>query len=111
MLHLQVDMMEELGLEVKVIDSRWGEGANEEKLAQALKVRPSGIVVHHPRAVGALSTYTLEGDEPHTRDPFKTLSPCGAHIGRPRHQGSCRGTQRDCHGRHQRHPTHPANHG
>ena len=37
-LHLQVDMMEELGLEVKVIDSRWGEGANEEKLAQALKV-------------------------------------------------------------------------
>ena len=35
---LQVDMMEELGLEVKVIDSRWGEGANEEKLAQALKV-------------------------------------------------------------------------
>jgi aspartate aminotransferase-like enzyme len=39
MLHMQVDMMEELGLEVKVIDSRWGEGANEEKLAQALKVR------------------------------------------------------------------------
>lgn len=35
---MQVDMMEELGLDVKVIESRWGEGADEEKLAAALKV-------------------------------------------------------------------------
>jgi len=32
-------MMERMGLEVTVIDSPWGEGANEEKLAEILKVR------------------------------------------------------------------------
>ncbi len=35
----QVDMMERMGLDVTVIDSPWGEGANEEKLAEILKVR------------------------------------------------------------------------
>lgn len=30
--------MERMGLEVIVIDSPWGEGANEEKLAEILKV-------------------------------------------------------------------------
>ena len=34
----QVDMMERMGLDVTVIDSPWGEGANEEKLAELLKV-------------------------------------------------------------------------
>ena len=31
--------MERMGLDVTVIDSPWGEGANEEKLAEILKVR------------------------------------------------------------------------
>ena len=31
--------MERMGLDVTVIDSPWGEGANEEKLAELLKVR------------------------------------------------------------------------
>lgn len=35
-------MMQELGLNVKVIDSRWGEGANEAKLAEVLKVSTRG---------------------------------------------------------------------
>lgn len=55
---LWVDMMEELGLEVKVIDSRWGEGANEEKLAQALKADPAikaVAVVHNETATGVTS--------------------------------------------------------
>lgn len=30
--------MERMGLEVTVIDSPWGEGADEEKLAEILKV-------------------------------------------------------------------------
>ena len=34
-------MMERMGLEVVVIDSPWGEGANEEKLAEILKVPQS----------------------------------------------------------------------
>ena len=38
--------MERMGLEVIVIDSPWGEGANEEKLAEILKVRVDGDQDH-----------------------------------------------------------------
>lgn len=38
-------MMERMGLEVIVIDSPWGEGANEEKLAEILKVKLKKLLV------------------------------------------------------------------
>ena len=34
--HLWIDMMQRLGLDVHVIDRPWGEGANEELLAEVL---------------------------------------------------------------------------
>jgi alanine-glyoxylate transaminase/serine-glyoxylate transaminase/serine-pyruvate transaminase len=35
--HLWVDMMQRLGLDVHVIEERWGDGASEDKLAEVLK--------------------------------------------------------------------------
>lgn len=40
--------MERMGLEVTVIDSPWGEGANEEKLAEILKVRLPSLALTSP---------------------------------------------------------------
>jgi len=34
--HLWIDMMQRLGLDVEVIDCRWGDGADEERLAEVL---------------------------------------------------------------------------
>lgn len=50
--------MERMGLEVVVIDSPWGEGANEEKLAEILKVHwppPAPIPLSYSTTVALLS--------------------------------------------------------
>jgi hypothetical protein len=38
--HLWIDMMQRLGLDVHVIEERWGDGADEEKLAQVHGSQP-----------------------------------------------------------------------
>jgi len=55
---LWVDMMEAFGLDVHVIDCPWGEGANEEKLAEFLKANKDTkavAVVHNETATGITS--------------------------------------------------------
>jgi len=58
--HLWVDMMQRMGLDVTVIESPWGEGANEEKLAEILKADTEKkikavAVVHNETATGVTS--------------------------------------------------------
>lgn len=55
---LWVDMMRELQLDVTVIESPWGEGANEGKLAEVLKAHKdikAVAVVHNETATGVTS--------------------------------------------------------
>jgi alanine-glyoxylate transaminase/serine-glyoxylate transaminase/serine-pyruvate transaminase len=57
---LWVDMMKALQLDVTVIECPWGEGANEEKLAEVLKADTGGkikavAVVHNETATGVTS--------------------------------------------------------
>jgi alanine-glyoxylate transaminase/serine-glyoxylate transaminase/serine-pyruvate transaminase len=58
--HLWIDMMQRLGLEVEVIDCRWGDGADEEKLAEVLakdteKKIKAVCVVHNETTTGVTS--------------------------------------------------------
>ncbi|KAL6776409.1 SGA1 [Auxenochlorella protothecoides x Auxenochlorella symbiontica] len=58
--HLWIDMMQRLGLEVEVVEGRWGDGAYEDKLADLLEKDTSkGIkavcVVHNETATGVTS--------------------------------------------------------
>ena len=58
--HLWIDMMQRLGLDVQVIDVEWGEGAPEQRIAQALaEDRAHGIkgvmIVHNETATGVTS--------------------------------------------------------
>lgn len=57
---LWVDMMERLGLDVHVIDERWGNGVNEERLEKVLKADTDKkikavAVVHNETATGVTS--------------------------------------------------------
>ena len=58
--HLWIDMMQRLGLEVEVIDCRWGDGADEERLAEVLakdteKKIKAVCVVHNETTTGVTS--------------------------------------------------------
>jgi len=58
--HLWIDMMKRLGLEVEVLETPWGEGAPEDRIAAALKAdtghRIKGVmVVHNETATGVTS--------------------------------------------------------
>ncbi|KAH7615609.1 hypothetical protein Ndes2526B_g09646 [Nannochloris sp. 'desiccata'] len=58
--HLWIDMMQRMGLEVEVIDCRWGDGADEEKLAEVLakdteKKIKAVCVVHNETTTGVTS--------------------------------------------------------
>jgi alanine-glyoxylate transaminase/serine-glyoxylate transaminase/serine-pyruvate transaminase len=58
--HLWIDMMTRLGLEVEVLDTPWGEGAPEDRIAAALAAdkehRIKGVmVVHNETATGVTS--------------------------------------------------------
>ena len=56
--HLWVDMQQRLGLDVQIIDCPWGDGAHEDKLAEALKAHPDTkavCVVHNETATGITS--------------------------------------------------------
>jgi alanine-glyoxylate transaminase/serine-glyoxylate transaminase/serine-pyruvate transaminase len=58
--HLWIDMMQRLGYDVEVIDCRWGDGADEERLAEVLK-KDTGkkikavCVVHNETTTGVTS--------------------------------------------------------
>lgn len=71
--HLWVDMMQRLGLDVEVIDCRWGDGADEARLAEILakdteKKVKAVAVVHNETTTGVTS------DIPEVR---KTLDAAG----------------------------------
>jgi alanine-glyoxylate transaminase/serine-glyoxylate transaminase/serine-pyruvate transaminase len=58
--HLWIDMMKRLGLEVQVLDTPWGEGAPEGRIAEALEAdkdhRIKGVmIVHNETATGVTS--------------------------------------------------------
>lgn len=58
--HLWIDMMTRMGLDVEVIDCEWGEGADEERLAKALKADTNKkikavCVVHNETTTGVTS--------------------------------------------------------
>lgn len=58
--HLWIDMMRRLGLDVHVIDMRWGDGADEQKLADVLKEDTEKkikavCVVHNETTTGVTS--------------------------------------------------------
>jgi alanine-glyoxylate transaminase/serine-glyoxylate transaminase/serine-pyruvate transaminase len=58
--HLWIDMMKRLGLEVEVLDTPWGEGAPEGRIAAALRAdtehRIKGVmIVHNETATGVTS--------------------------------------------------------
>jgi alanine-glyoxylate transaminase/serine-glyoxylate transaminase/serine-pyruvate transaminase len=58
--HLWIDMMQRLGLEVEVIDCRWGDGADEARLAEVLaadteKKIKAVCVVHNETTTGVTS--------------------------------------------------------
>ena len=58
--HLWIDMMQRLGLDVEVIDCRWGDGADEERLAEVLKKDTEKkikavCVVHNETTTGVTS--------------------------------------------------------
>jgi alanine-glyoxylate transaminase/serine-glyoxylate transaminase/serine-pyruvate transaminase len=58
--HLWIDMMKRLGLDVDVLETPWGEGAPEERIAQALaedrEHRIKGVmIVHNETATGVTS--------------------------------------------------------
>jgi alanine-glyoxylate transaminase/serine-glyoxylate transaminase/serine-pyruvate transaminase len=58
--HLWIDMMTRLGLDVEVIETPWGEGAPEERIAAALEAdkahRIKGVmIVHNETATGVTS--------------------------------------------------------
>ncbi|KAI3429691.1 hypothetical protein D9Q98_005776 [Chlorella vulgaris] len=58
--HLWVDMMQRLGLDVTVIEGRWGDGAYEDKLAEVLKADTGKkikavCVVHNETTTGVTS--------------------------------------------------------
>ena len=58
--HLWIDMMTRLGLDVEVIDCRWGDGADEERLAEVLakdteKKIKAVCVVHNETTTGVTS--------------------------------------------------------
>lgn len=58
--HLWIDMMQRLGLDVHVIDCRWGDGADEERLAEVLKADvdkkiKAVCVVHNETTTGVTS--------------------------------------------------------
>lgn len=58
--HLWIDMMQRLGLDVEVIDCRWGDGADEERLAAVLKADTEKkikavCVVHNETTTGVTS--------------------------------------------------------
>jgi alanine-glyoxylate transaminase/serine-glyoxylate transaminase/serine-pyruvate transaminase len=58
--HLWIEMMKRLGLEVEVLDTPWGEGAPEERIAAALAAdtaqRIKGVmIVHNETATGVTS--------------------------------------------------------
>lgn len=70
--HLWVDMMQRLGLDVHVIDCRWGDGADEEKLAEVLKADvdkkiKAVCVVHNETTTGVTSDI---GEVRKTMDSF-----------------------------------------
>ena len=58
--HLWIDMMQRLGLDVTVIESRWGDGADEARLEEVLRADAGGsiravAVVHNETATGVTS--------------------------------------------------------
>ena len=58
--HLWIDMMQRLGLDVTVIDCRWGDGADEARLAEVLKADTEKkikavCVVHNETTTGVTS--------------------------------------------------------
>ncbi|PSC68939.1 serine-glyoxylate aminotransferase [Micractinium conductrix] len=58
--HLWIDMMQRLGLDVHVIEGRWGDGAYEDKLAEVLKADKDKkikavCVVHNETTTGVTS--------------------------------------------------------
>lgn len=58
--HLWIDMMQRLGYDVEVIDCRWGDGADEERLAEVLKKDTEKkikavCVVHNETTTGVTS--------------------------------------------------------
>ncbi|PRW60237.1 serine--glyoxylate aminotransferase isoform B [Chlorella sorokiniana] len=58
--HLWIDMMQRLGLDVHVIEGRWGDGAYEDKLAEVLKADTEKkikavCVVHNETTTGVTS--------------------------------------------------------
>lgn len=58
--HLWIDMMQRLGLDVEVIDCRWGDGADEARLAEVLKADTEKkikavCVVHNETTTGVTS--------------------------------------------------------
>jgi alanine-glyoxylate transaminase/serine-glyoxylate transaminase/serine-pyruvate transaminase len=58
--HLWIDMMQRLGLDVQVLEVEWGEGAPEDRIAEALRAdtarRIKGVmVVHNETATGVTS--------------------------------------------------------
>lgn len=66
--HLWIDMMQRLGLDVTVIEGRWGDGAYEDKLAEVLKADADKkikavCVVHNETTTGVTS------DIPEVRPP------------------------------------------
>jgi alanine-glyoxylate transaminase/serine-glyoxylate transaminase/serine-pyruvate transaminase len=70
--HLWIDMMQRLGLDVTVIDCRWGDGADEAKLAEILKADTKKqikavAVVHNETTTGVTS------DIPEVRKTMDTV--------------------------------------
>lgn len=62
--HLWIDMMRRLGLDVHVLDERWGDGANEETLRDVLKKDVNKeikavCVVHNETTTGVTSDIAL----------------------------------------------------
>eukprot|EP00887_Chlorella_sp_A99_P004003 scaffold11.g4003.t1 len=58
--HLWIDMMQRLGLDVHVIEARWGDGAEEDRLAEVLKADTEKkiravCVVHNETTTGVTS--------------------------------------------------------
>ncbi|KAK9807206.1 hypothetical protein WJX73_008893 [Symbiochloris irregularis] len=71
--HLWVDQMQRLGLDVEVIDCRWGDGADEKKLEQIL----SADKQHKIKAVAVVHNETTTGvtsDIPQVRKVMDSLS-------------------------------------
>lgn len=70
--HLWIDMMQRFGLDVEVVDCRWGDGADEERLAEILKADTEKkikavCVVHNETTTGVTSDI---GEVRKTMDSF-----------------------------------------